>query len=131
MKVYSRFNLPPKRKVGGGIDKCDGSFKDECDINNIVKRYASTGLFPMPAAQGFFEDVSEVPLDLMEAEARIAATQRAFMMLPAELRARFNNSYIGLLQFLEDPANAAQARELGLFRKEAPPTPSGGEAPSS
>ncbi|WNK12536.1 MAG: internal scaffolding protein [Microvirus sp.] len=121
--IYSRFNPPPRKWVGGGVSMTDQSFEGESDINNIIKRFHSTGLLPQVEAGGFFEDVSMIPEDLMAAQARVAETERAFSMLPSGLRNRFNNSYISLLQFLEDPANAEEARSLGLFRKEAKPEP--------
>jgi len=122
--AFSPYNRPPRRPFDCGPSLTDQSFKDECDVNNIVKRFKQTGLLPRVEAEGFFEDVTLIPEDLMAAKARIRETERAFYMLPSELREKFGNSYISLLQFLEDPANREEAISLGLFaKKAAPPEP--------
>lgn len=125
MTVYSRFRLPPRPEpIGGGVSRTDQSFGEQCDINNIIKRFTITGELPPSNGNGYFADVTLIPEDLMAAKARVEETQRQFMKLPSGLRNRFNNSYISLLQFLEDPANVDEAVSLGLFvRKAAEPEP--------
>ena len=43
------------------------------------------------------------------------------MLLPAQMRSRFNNDPAELLKFIKDPANLDEAVKLGiLVKKEAP-----------
>lgn len=112
----------------------DPSFEAECDVNNIVKRYVSTGLWPQNVRPGFWEDVTNMPEDLMAVHARLREAERSFMLLPSGVRSRFGNDPLQLLLFLEDPANAEEAVALGLFAKKAAPpepgAPDSGKPPS-
>ena len=102
------------------------SFKEECDINNILARYAATGLLtPVQQTPGFFVDVSDVG-DYREALDNVIQAQALFMQLPAVIRARFENDPAAFLDFASDPTNEDQMREMGLLPPlpaEEPPTP--------
>ena len=59
------------------------SFKDECDINNIVKQYERTGLMPHQRPnQPVFADISDAP-SFLEAQNVVAAANEAFAAIPA------------------------------------------------
>jgi len=67
------------------------SFKDECDINNIIKKYKRTGVLThVTSAVGQYGDYSSVP-DFHEAMNIVARAQQEFELLPAALRKRFAN----------------------------------------
>lgn len=89
-------------------------FKDECDINNIMKSYLETGTInhknPMP---GVFGDFSEVK-DFKESMELVLYAQQAFDSLPAKVRARFDNDPAKLVEFCNDKNNLKEAIELGL-----------------
>ncbi|AZL82962.1 internal scaffolding protein [Apis mellifera associated microvirus 17] len=113
------------------------AFKDECDINNIVRKYSKTGILEHSAAGtpriGDFSDITENHFH--ESMNIVARAQNAFEQLPAELRDRFANDPGRLLKFMEDPKNLEEARKLGLAApaKEATPpssSPSGVEPPT-
>ncbi len=98
------------------------SFKDECDINNIMKKYRKTGqLDPasMNQRQEIFADVSEFG-DFQEMQNKIQKAEEAFSTLSSELRARFQNDPAQLLEFVSDRSNLDEARELGIIQKEEP-----------
>lgn len=120
--VYSLFDHPPKVDGPAGDSLTDESFAEECDVNNIIKRYVQTGLMPHTKAFGFFEDISNLPEDLMAAQQTLAEAERNFMLLPSGIRSKFDNNPIALIQWLENPANAAEAAEL-FGKKAAPPEP--------
>lgn len=101
-------------------------FKDECDINRIVKN-AERGVPPRFMARGEpqYGDFSNVP-DLTTAHQLIQDAHSAFMNLPSRLRLELNN----------DPANIAhltkdQIERYGLGNtptQPADPAPKAGQA---
>ena len=93
-------------------------FKDECDVNNILRNYVNTGILTHTAAVApQFGDFSEVPSDYGEALALIAKSEEQFAMLPSEVRERFDNKPSNLVLFLQDVNNREEAEKLGLVNK--------------
>lgn len=98
------------------------SFKDQSDINRIMASYRRTGLMlQKPGAS--FQDLPD-NFDYHEAASVVAQADQAFSVLPASLRDRFGNTPGALLDFLADPANRAEAENLGLVDRPAPEAPS-------
>lgn len=104
------------------------SFKEECDINNIVRRFEATGVIDhlnMRAREGVYTDLPD-PIDFQGALNVVLAAETAFGSLPADLRARFGNDAEQFLAFTADPANQEEMIKLGLAVDtrvpEAPPT---------
>lgn len=89
------------------------SFAEETDINVIVNRFMKTGYLPTAINMPTYGDFADAP-DYHTALNLIQAAEEAFYDLPAELRARFENDPGQLMAFLEDPANQAEAVELGV-----------------
>jgi len=95
------------------------SFKEECDINTIVKRFGLGYELPtdgirMPTYGDFtginnFHDAMNV----------VAQNAEQFELLPAELRARFDNQPGKFVDFCLDENNRPEIRKLGLLSKEA------------
>lgn len=86
---------------------------DEADINTIVKRFGITGVLPQNVRAPQFIDFDEV-FDYQSALEAIAAADRSFMSMPAEVRARFNNDPQAFVAFCSDPGNLDEMRKLGL-----------------
>lgn len=106
------------------------SFKDECDINNIIRQYKATGMInhvAANAARGVYADLPP-PLDYQEALNIVIEGERAFESLPAKLRERFNNDPRAFLAFVSDPENKDEMVKLGLLKPPAP-DPAPGDAP--
>lgn len=98
-------------------EKTNQSFKTECDINQIIKKYKTTGqITHLNSKTGRYMDVTNAP-DLKEALQTAIHAADAFNSLPATLRKRFSNDPQEFLQFLDDPKNADEAVQLGLLRK--------------
>lgn len=98
------------------------SFKDECDINVIMKRYQDNGVMPFAEArEPRFVDATAA--DFQEAMFMVADARSAFMDMPSGLRARFKNDPAELLAFLEDDRNREEAISLGLVRPQEAPEP--------
>lgn len=92
-------------------------FRDEADINEIVRRFGLTGQLPdnlsMPVS-GDFTGVS----DFQSAMNLVLQAQEEFMKLPAPVRERFGNDPGKLMAFLDDASNRDEARNLGLLAPE-------------
>jgi len=89
-------------------------FKEECDINVIVEKFMKTGEMPdnvRVPIEGDFTDVT----DYQSALNAVIAADDAFMELPPDVRAEFDNNPQKLMDFLADDKNRARAEELGLL----------------
>lgn len=87
--------------------------KEECDINEIVRRFGLTGQFPenpRPPVSGDFTGVT----DFQSAMEAVVSAQEAFMEFPAALRDRFKNDPQLLMDFVGDEKNREEAVKLGL-----------------
>ena len=93
-------------------------FKDECDINYILKNFGIEALAvnPLQPRYGDFTDV----VDYHSALNAVIAAEDGFMALPANIRTRFDNDPAKLIDFMENPANLAEAQSLGLVNKSEP-----------
>lgn len=97
--------------------------KDDCDINVMMARYQSTGVEPRVnprAAQ--WGDFADVPT-YQEALNVVRQADEDFALLPAEVRERFGNDPSGMLRFLSDEENRAEAIKLGLVNPPAAEPP--------
>lgn len=92
-------------------------FRDECDINTLVKQFARTGVPPAPSAppMAIFEEA----FDFQTAMQAVVDARVAFDALPSDLRYRFHNDPGAFLAFVHDDANRDEALKLGLIA----PTP--------
>ena len=93
-------------------------FKDECDINNILRQFNITGLLPESPLSPRYGDFSGIS-DYHTALNRVIAAQDEFEALPAQIRARFDNDPAQLIEFLENSENRPEAELLGLVDKAA------------
>lgn len=112
MRVKLSFNKPSLTKQ---------SFKEECDINNILKKYnRALGIEFLDQYSGYisgkFEDVS-AGVDYRTALHQLSEAEAAFEAMPSKLRARFDNDPAMLLDFLGNSANREEAIDLGLLPK--------------
>ena len=93
-------------------------FKEECDVNNILRNYVSTGILTHVSEEPpQFGDFSDMPSDYGEALALIRKSEEEFMKLPSEVRERFDNKPAGLIKFIQDESNYDEAVKLGLINK--------------
>lgn len=116
MEFATRYS--PQKSVG--IEFLEPSmteqhFKDECDINNIVKQYSVTGVLPSGNRQPLFGDFVGIPQDYAEYKSVMDEAQARFMELPATVRKEFGNDPMALLQFVSNESNREKAISLGLI----------------
>lgn len=120
--VYAHSQMHPRPTLTCGESLTQGEFKDECDINVIMRRYTQTGRLPTMPVNAVFGDFSETG-DYQTMLQQVMDAQRAFDELPSHLRERFNHNPGTLLNFLHDPNNLDEAVKLGLVTTTAkPPT---------
>ena len=91
-------------------------FKDECDINTIMKKYGNNmDLVEELRQADVFVDLVGIP-DYQQMQDTLIAANEAFDALGAELRyKRFNNDPKNLISFLNDPKNYDEGVKLGLL----------------
>jgi phage internal scaffolding protein len=96
------------------------NLKGECDINNIVAKHKATGIITHVKSQPpQYIDCPSV--SYQEACNLVLQAEESFASLPAKLRDRFKNDPASFLSFMDDPANEAEARELGILPPQKPP----------
>lgn len=120
-RIYSRFSTPDSSAVQFGVSMTQQHFKDECDINNILKSYR--GKIPTSEEPAFFMDCTVN--DLQSAYEIAEDIGSRFDSLDSEVRAKFNNNPLELLEFVHNADNQTAAIELGLLPKpiSVEPTP--------
>lgn len=127
---YDRDAVSRETGVSCGVDedRAQQQFKDETDINVIVRRFGVTGKAPVVFRNPItdFVDVT----DYQSAMNAVVAAQREFAQLPAALRKRFGNDPAVLLDFLDDESNRDEAVRLGLVKPPPERDRDGGEVPA-
>lgn len=134
MKIYSRFDRP---QVAGLTCEDESltqqQFKDECDIDCILRRYDQTGVLVDPLSErrlAQFGDFSNLP-SFAEYQNRLAEVSEYFMSLPPDIRSNFANDVGTFIEAIGNPDNESKLIELGILEKvasepsEPPVTPSG------
>lgn len=105
-----------------GRSRTKQSMRDETDINNVIKRFTQGGMLTYVNEKSpQYIDVAEM-VDYRSALDHVRETDKFFAGLPSKVRTRFNNDAAQFLDFMSDPANEPEARELGLA-KELPKEP--------
>lgn len=103
IEIRNRFSPPLRRNLDlsqGNLAK--ESFRDECDINKIMARYAKTGHLPgLIQENPIYGDFSDTPT-YMEAVQLVDRAETAFMALPAEVRAECGNEPAVFLERVTD-----------------------------
>ncbi len=91
-------------------------FKDEVNVNTIMKKARRTGVLPYRGPEDcIFQDLTGTT-DYLEAMNRVKAIDRQFQELPANIRNKFGNNPDAILKYLQEPKNEKEARTLGLLR---------------
>lgn len=120
MKFYSHYNVPPKvvTEIGDGSMTCQ-EFKDECDINKIVKK-PNYGINPLnpPTVKPQYDDFTNIQYtDFYAAQNLICEAVQQFENLDSSVRKYFDNDPGKLLEFINDEKNYDKAVEIGLCEK--------------
>ncbi len=95
------------------------SFAESTDIHAIMRRFENGEVDVLEKVQGFYGDVTEMPKTYAEALQRIADSEKVFMSLPVDVRAKFGHSFS---EFLAASNDADFLEKLGV-QVEMPVTP--------
>lgn len=107
----------------GGDSRTKQAFREETDINNILRKHEKGLLLDhLNEHQGQYGNFIDAP-DYHTALNRIHEAEAAFMTIPAEIRAQFNNDPAQFLAFAQDPENIEEMREMGLAPRERSENP--------
>lgn len=88
-------------------------FREETDINTIVKRFGITGELPTNVRMPTYNDYDEI-YDYHTAMTATRQAQESFDKMPAEVRTRFNNDPALFVDFCSNEGNRVEAEKLGL-----------------
>ena len=120
MNFLTRFKprrVPGLRCAGGLTQQ---HFKDDCDINTILRKYRAV---PPSSRPSFYGDYRTFPADLTEAYNQLSVVHDWFGSLPSEVRQSFENDPLRAWRaVMKDPL---AAQEKGLL----PPSDSFGAVP--
>jgi len=95
--------------------KVQQQYKDEVDINNIVRKHVQNGQLPVGnMGVPMYIDTSGMPTFQEMMNITISAQQN-FMKLPAKIRGRFENDPALLVEFISNEKNREEAVELGFI----------------
>lgn len=99
-----------------GHGRTKQAFKAECDINQILARYDSTGLIThVNRMQAWYGDFTEVN-EYQQAMNTVIKAQEMFGELPSRIRAQFDNDPGQFLEFASNPENLPELRKMGLAK---------------
>ncbi|AXH76104.1 MAG: internal scaffolding protein [Microviridae sp.] len=101
-------------------------FKEECDINTIIERFGLAYQMPEGTRMPTYGDFTGLD-SYHEAMNAIAQAGESFDVLPASVRARFQNNPGQFVDFVLDEKNREEAVKLGLVPERSP----GSSAPTS
>lgn len=79
------------------------SFAESTDIHSILQRYQNGEVDVLEKVQGFYGDITEMPHTYAEALQRIADSEKVFMSLPVDVRAKFGHSFSEFLAASQEP----------------------------
>lgn len=118
-EVRNRFSRVSVRVPIEGVSRTKQSMAAECDINNIMKKYVKTGT--ISHFNRFGSRYGDFPaVTFHEAMNVVRAGEEMFEALPAEVRRKFDNNAESFLEFVQDPENLPEMRELGLAKPAKP-----------
>lgn len=99
------------------------------DINNIMAKYATTGVITnLAIGQPLYGDFSEVE-DYQTCLEKVMSAEERFMSLPSEIRKKFDYDPQKMVEFILNPANREESFKYG-FINDIGPSPAPAPAPA-
>ena len=122
-RIYTRRDNGTLRiqTVNDKPSRTQQQFKDECDVNNIIKKYKTTGIITHTNNKtGVYADMTEIG-NYQEALGKVIEAETAFNNLPSAIRSKFHNNPQELIEYLNDKDKFEESIKLGLRVKKAEP----------
>ncbi len=99
------------------------SDRSQANINNIMKKMEKGHMLDkLNQGTPFYGDVTRFK-DLQESIIQVQEAQDLFMDMSADIRKRFNNDPVEMVQFLDNSENQKEAEELGMVIPKPKPEP--------
>lgn len=98
------------------VSRTKQSFKDEVDINTMIKRFGLDGQLPQNVRMPVQGDFTDLPGDFLSLVTAQRLAQESFDAMPARVRARFHNDPAEFVDFCLDDDNLEEAKKLGLVK---------------
>lgn len=118
-----KFRKRVQRSFTAGSSKTRQEFKDQCDVNKIIKSYSRTGMINhVTRIKAKYGDFSDLP-SFEESSNILIKAEQAFMELPAKVREAFGNDPARFVEASKDPS-LSEFRKLGLVGGSEPSSPS-------
>ena len=96
------------------------SFRESCDINNLVARFNAGDVTALSRAQGAFFDATQLPHTYAEMLNTVINAEQTFNALPLEVREKFDNSYVKWVSMMDDAEQFALM--MGVSKDAADPS---------
>lgn len=88
---------------------------EACDINNIMARYASTGVLThLASGQPLYGDFSEVE-DYQTSLNKVMSAEERFNSLPSDIRKKFDYDPQKMVEFILNENNREECVKLGFI----------------
>jgi len=112
-QIKNYFTASEAVKSPTGIKPAKQEFKDDADLNSIMRKFQKTG--SIDHVKNHQPQYGEsTPQTLHEALNVVKRADSMFADLPSSVRNKFHNKPEAFLEFVQDPANLQEAQELGL-----------------
>lgn len=79
------------------------SYRESCDLNVLLSRYANGDASALSATQGNYFDAVGMPRTYAEMLNTVISAENQFMKLPLNVRERFDNSFHRWLSLMDNP----------------------------
>lgn len=106
--------VKPVVNTGPGLTKQE--FKDESDVNNIMRKYQKQGIITWQS-RVTPEFMQTDPIDFQDAMNIVNDSNRQFSELPSDIRKEFSNDPKKFFEFVSDPKNADKMYDLGIAKR--------------
>lgn len=103
----------PKLDCSDSPSMTQQHFKEEVNVNNIVRKFSETGQLPIAQTQAQYGDASE--LSYFDAMCLVTKAKEEFLQLPSKVRRHFENDPALYLDATGDVSRRAELVELGLI----------------
>lgn len=117
-KIHSLYDRPKSKKLSfSKPSMTKQSFRDESNLNNIMKRFEKTGQLPNLISQDpSFGDFSD-PISYQDSLNLVIKAGEQFAALPSRVRDRFGNDPQQFLMFVNDASNVDEMIRMGIAKK--------------
>lgn len=137
-KIYgfppAGLNVPLNSEVHTGLGETQQQFRDECDINLVLKKYGVHESYvpeEVAIAADYFRDVSQVPMSITDAFDAVDEAKEMFLMLPAEARRAVGDDPVQLFRMAQTEEGLAKLSEFGFGVSPQQPPKTSNKAPGA